>query len=69
MRPGRFEVGTVALRVLVKMDAMFAGREILEVEFHPSPGAGFRQNRGAYSFTLGIFELNDGFRRAERSEC
>src|SRR6266849_4509032 len=56
MRPRRLEVGGVALRVLMKVDGMFAGGQILELEFHPYSRSGFPQNRGAHNRALGILE-------------
>jgi len=53
-----FEVGGLALCILMKMDGMFAGWKILEIDFHPDARAGFPKNGRAYDFALGIFELN-----------
>src|SRR5713226_2323471 len=68
MRPRRLEVGGVALRVLMKVDGMFAGGQILEIEFHPYSRSGFPQNRGAHNLALGVLELNQNLGRTRRCE-
>jgi hypothetical protein len=64
MRPSRLEVRGVALRVLVKVDAMFAGRQILKIKLHAyCPGPGFPENRCADTVALGVLELNHSLGR------
>src|ERR1039457_4173070 len=58
MRPGGLEVGGVALCVLMKVDGMFAGWQILKIQFHPDTCAGFQKSRGAHRLALGILELD-----------
>jgi len=62
------EVRGVALRVLMKVDSMFAGRQIVEIHFHPNARGEFPQNRGAHNLALGIFQLNQNLGRTGRRE-
>ena len=39
MRAGGFEVGCIALRVLMEVDGMLAGREIVQVELEADAGS------------------------------
>src|SRR5208282_2071839 len=54
----RLEIRGVALRILMKVDGMFAGRKIFEIDFHSDSRGGFPQNRGAHHLALSILELN-----------
>jgi len=60
------EVRGFALCVLMKVDGMFAGRQILESDFHPDSRGGFPQSRGAYDLPLGILELYQSLGRTGR---
>ncbi len=68
MRPRGLEVRGVALRVLVKVDGMFTRRQILDIDVHPDPRAGFPEDRGAHTLALGILELNHSLGWASRGE-
>ena len=62
----RLEVGRIALRGLVKMDRVLAGRKLLAGELDPHTLAGGRQRRRADDLTLRVLELHfGGFRRGE----
>src|ERR1700704_3647746 len=52
VRSRGLEVRGVALRVLMKVDGMHAGGQILEIEFHSDSRGGVPQNRGTHSLTL-----------------
>lgn len=59
VRAGGLEVGTIALGVLVKMDAVYARRQIMQlyVEYHAF-GSTLRQGNGSDAFAVGVFHLN-----------
>jgi len=63
------EVRGVALRVLMKVDSMFARRQIFEIDFHLNARGRLPKNRGAYNLALGIFDLNQDLGRTGRGEC
>src|SRR3982074_350700 len=69
MRSRGLEVRSIALRVLMKVDGMYAGGQILEIEFHSDSWAGFRQNRGTHSLALGILKVNHSLGRTGGCEC
>jgi hypothetical protein len=48
VRSGRLEIGRFALRVLMKVDGMFAGRQILEIQFDSDSRAGSQNGCGAH---------------------
>src|ERR1700694_3948317 len=52
------EVRGIALRVLMKVDGVYAGGQILEIEIHSDSGGGFPQNRSTHSLALGILKVN-----------
>ena len=68
MRAGGFEVGGVALGVLMKVDAMFAGREIVKAELEADPRSLLPQNDRADIFALGVLDVDLGFGCAGKSE-
>ncbi len=68
MRPGRLEVGGVAFRILMKMDGMLAGRQILKIEIHFHSFSTGPHNRRANGFALGVLELNHNFGRTGGGE-
>jgi len=68
MRPGGLEVRSIATRVLMEVDGMFAGREIHQVDFQPYSGRMGPKNCGAHGVALGIFELNYNFSGAGGGE-
>ena len=55
-----FEVGGVALRVLMEVDGMFAGRQVLEVDLHFYSRSGFLNRSGAHNLSSSVLELNHG---------
>src|SRR5713226_967068 len=57
------EVRGIALGVLMKMDGMYAGGQILEFEFHSESRGGLPQNRGTHSLALGILKVNHSLGR------
>src|SRR5450631_200734 len=65
---GGLEVGGFALRVLMKVDGVFTGRQILDIDFHPDPRGRFPQNRAAHDLALSILELNQHLGRTSRYE-
>src|ERR1700730_3383447 len=58
------EVRSIALRVLMKVDGMYAGWKILEIEFHSDSRGGFPQNRSTHSLAVGILKVNHSLGRA-----
>ena len=68
MRAGGFEVGGIALGVLMKVDAMFAGREIVKAELEADPRSLLPQNDRADIFALGVLDVDLGFGCAGKSE-
>lgn len=58
MWASRFEIGRVTLRVLMKVDGMYARRQVFEVQFHPDSFAGFPKGGGADRLALSILELD-----------
>ena len=69
VRPGGFEVGRGAGCGLVKVDGVFARREIFEIQFHAySSGFFFPQSDGADAFALRVLHLDNGFGEARGSE-
>src|SRR5882762_2942502 len=69
VRSRGLEVRGVALRVLMKVDGMHAGGQILEIEFHSDSRGGVPQNRGTHSLTLGILKVNHSLGRTGGCEC
>ena len=74
VRTGGLEVGTIALGVLMKVDAVCAGRQIVQlyIEYHSRAlraAFTFRQCNRAHALALGIFHFNHSFGCAgERAE-
>jgi len=68
MRPGRLEVRGIATRILMKVDGMFAGRQMLEIDFHPYSGGVFPNDRGPHGIALSILELNHSLGGTGRGE-
>jgi hypothetical protein len=74
VRSGRLEIGTIALGVLMKVDAVRARGQIVQlyIEYHPRAFRAtltFRQCNCAHALALGIFHFNHSFCCAgERAE-
>ena len=74
VRAGGLEVGTIALGILMKVDAVRARGQIMQlyIEYHPRAlraAFTFRQCNRAHAFALGIFHFNHSFGCAsERAE-
>ena len=68
MRPGRFEVGSLALWVLMEVNGVLARREITKVKLESDPSAVFRQDDSAYRPTIGVFEVDLGLGCAGKGE-
>src|SRR5450755_1104461 len=58
MRPRRLEIWGIALGILMKVDGVFAGNEILKIHFHPDSRTRFPKNGATYYLSLGIFQLH-----------
>jgi hypothetical protein len=58
MRACGLKVRRLTLCVLMKMDSVFAGRQILDVDFDADAWAGLPENCAARYLALGILELN-----------
>jgi hypothetical protein len=63
------EVRAIAFRVLMKVDGMYAGGKILEIELHSDSWGGVPQNRRAHSLALGILKVNHSLGRTGGCEC
>jgi hypothetical protein len=63
------EVGRVALRVLMKVDGMFAGRQILHLDIDFYSRSRVRQNGRTHDVALSIFELNHSLGGTSGCEC
>ena len=61
MPAGRFEVGALALRDLMKVDGMFPWGEIVEVKFEADTGSLIPDDDIADGFALSVFEFDFGF--------
>ena len=61
MRTGGFEVGAVALRILMEVDRMFTGRKAVKVKLKGDTGSLGRENDRSYGFALRVFEFYNGF--------
>src|SRR5580700_2905660 len=59
---GRLEVGTIALGILMEVNAVFARRQIMHlyIEYH-ALGSALRQDNRSQALALGIFHLNHSF--------
>ena len=69
MRPRRFEVRSFALGVLMKVNGVVAGRQILQIDihFHPTRLL-FRQSDSAYALALSVIEVNHSLGQARGGE-
>ena len=56
-----FEIGSIALGVLVDVDTVIAGREVVEVELEADARSFRRHDDRAYGFTLRVLEFDYGF--------
>lgn len=68
-----FEIGRIALGVLVDVDAVFAGREVVKPELEAYARSLRRHDDRAYGFTLRVLEFDYGFggagKRGEGQDC
>src|SRR5580698_5190910 len=55
----RLEVGRIALRLLVEVHGMNAGRQILQLQFHLHASSLGKDRRRAHIRALGVFQLDD----------
>src|ERR1035441_5001444 len=69
MRSRRFEVRSFALGVLMKVNGVVAGRQILQIDihFHPTRLL-FRQSDSAYALALSVIEVNHSLGQARGGE-
>jgi hypothetical protein len=61
VRTGGFEVGAIALGILMEVDGVFARRKAVEMKLKRDTGSLRRENDRAYGFTLRVFEFYRGF--------
>ena len=59
VRARGLEVRSIALWVLMKVDAVLAGREVVELKLEAYAGALLPETGGANAFTLGVLQFND----------
>lgn len=55
VRAGGFEVRAVAFGILVKVDSVLAGREIVKIKLEGDSGPVLRDDDGARGLTIGVF--------------
>jgi len=67
MRAGGFKVGAIALRVLMKMDGVLAGRKIMKVKLEADARTVGHDDDRAYIFALSVLEVNFSFGCAGKS--
>ena len=69
MRAGGFEIGRIALGVLVEVDGVLAGRKIVQVKLEADAWSLLRDGDGADGLALGVLEFDLDFGGAgERGE-
>ena len=61
MRACRFEIGGVALGVLVEVDSVLAGREIVKFKLETDTRAGRKNDDVTYALALGVFNFDLSF--------
>ena len=65
MRPRRLEVRRFALGILMEVQGVLTGRQILQIELHPyATGFFLPQGKRPHALTLSILELNNGLSHA-----
>ena len=64
----RLEVLCGANGILMKVNGMFAGGQVLEIDFHLNTWLFFPQSKSPHTLSLGILESNDGLGDAQRWE-
>lgn len=73
VRAGRLEVGSFALGVLMKVNAVLARRKVMQLNLEPNPCALLPQNNRADRFALSVFEFDFSFggawERADGQDC
>jgi hypothetical protein len=57
VRAGGFEVGAIALGILMEVDGVFAGREAVEMKLKGHARSLLGENDRAYGFALRVFEF------------
>ena len=68
MRTCGFEVGRIAFGILMEVDGVFAGRQIVEIQLEFDAGSLLRQHDTSDRLALGIFHFNLGFGCTGQSE-
>lgn len=61
MWAGGLEIRRFALRLLMEMDGVLAGRKIVEMQLEGDGRSVLRDENAAYIFALGVFEFDFGF--------
>jgi hypothetical protein len=67
MRAGGFEIRSIAIGILVKVDGVLAWREIVDMNLEVDAWPLLRHDDRAYVLALGVFELDFGFRGGGKS--
>ena len=68
MRARGLEVWTIAFGILMKVDRVFAGREIMKVQLDDYTRSVWRQDDRAYGLAISVLHLDLGFSRARKSK-
>ena len=61
MRARGFEVGSIALGVLMEVDGVLTGRKIVKVKLETDSGSLLPEHDGAYVLALGVLDCDFGF--------
>ena len=67
MRAGRFEIWRVTLWILVDVDGVLSGRQIVQVELHDHAIA-LVHERGTYALALSVFQFDHNLRSARQRQ-
>ena len=68
MGTGRFKIRGIALGVLMKVDSVFAGRQIVKHEFEADARTVWHDDDRSYILALGVLDVDLGFGCAGKSE-
>jgi len=68
MRTGGFEIGRIALGVLMEVDGVLAGRQVVEMEFEFNARSVIPEDHPADALALGVLEFDYGFGGAGERE-